>query len=215
VEQSARAAGERGVVAQIAEISWHVAGDIGGVGVSRFWFVRQDAASITGSNANAAAAASRLVLNGAAGVIPSPITWTCDPQVNIYESTSGLVQGPLVLSSVPAAVAGSGGSNFPAGTGARVNWKTATLQGRRLIRGAVFIVPLAGVAFGANGSLQATQVSNINAGAASYLTAMTTALLYPVVWHRPAKATFTGGTYGIVFAGITSSTPAGLRSRRS
>jgi hypothetical protein len=202
-------------VAQLAEISWNVSGDIGGLGVSRFWFVRQNAGNISGADVNAAAAASRKVINAAAGVIPTPVTWTCNGVSNVYEATSGLVQGPLPVSSLPASVTGSGGSNFAAGVGARVNWKTSTLQGRRLIRGCIFLAPLVGVAFGASGALQGSQVTAINAGVASYLTDMTTALLYPVVWHRPAKGATTGGTTGIVYAGVTSTVPASLRSRRS
>jgi hypothetical protein len=99
--------------------------------------------------------------------------------------------------------------------GARVNWKTSTLHGRRLIKGATFLVPLAGVGFGTDGSISPGLKSALDNGAASYLTAMTGATLYPVVWHRPAKGATSGGLDGIVFAGITSLTPAGLRSRRS
>lgn len=200
---------------QLGEIMYNVQGDIGGQGVSRFRFVRQNAGNISGADANAAAAAARLLLNAAAGVLPSAVTWTCNAQCNIYDSASGLVQGPLIITSLPATVTGSGGTNWAAGVGARVNWKTSTLQGRRLIRGATFVIPLAGGAFGPGGSLQASQITALNAGAAAYLNAMTTALLYPVIWHRPAKGSLTGGTTGIVFAGTTSSVPSGLRSRRS
>lgn len=202
-------------MAQIAEISYNVQGDIGGTGISRFWFIPQVAGAISTANVNAAAAAARGLLFAAAGNTPTPITWTCNSQANVYDWATGLVQGPLAVTSLPGVVTGSGGSNFAAGVGARINWKTATVVGRRLIRGAVFIAPLASVSFAASGSVQPTFVGTMNAAAATYLAALGTAGLTAVVWHRPPKGTFVGGQTGIITAGVTSSVPASLRSRRN
>lgn len=200
---------------QVGEIAWHVQGDIGGIGVSRFRFTRQDAGNITGSDCNAAAAATRGVLAAATAYTPTAVSWTCQAQVNIYDSATGLVTGPLVISSIPTTVSGSASGNYGAGTGGRLNWKTSTLSGRRLLRGATFIVPFAAAGFAANGSVAAAAITAVNSAAATYLTAMTTAVLYPVVWHRPLKGTTAGGVTGIVYAGTLSATPAGLRSRRT
>lgn len=200
---------------QVGEIAWHVQGDIGGVGVSRFRFTRQDAASVTGADANAAAAASRLLMLTTATYTPTAITWSCQPQVNVYDGATGLVGGPLILGTIPTNVTGSGASTYAAGVGGRLNWKTATLSGRRLLRGSTFLVPFASSAYTASGSVAAAAITAVNGGAAAYLAAMVTAVLYPVVWHRPRKGTTVGGLTGIVYAGSLSSTPGGLRSRRS
>ena len=202
-------------VTQIAEILYHVQGDIGGIGVSRLRFVRQDAGTIMGADVNAAAAAARGLFNSIVGSLPSGVSWTCDPQCNVYDFATGLVQGPLVVSSLPAVITGGVSGNFTAGIGARINWKTSTLVGRRLLKGATYMIPLAFPAYSSSGAVGPGLITAANAGAAGYLTAMTTALLYPVVWHRPAKGTFTGGMTGIIHGGVTSAVPAGLRSRRS
>ncbi len=200
---------------EVAEIAWHVSGDIGQVGVTRFRFTRQDAASVTGADCNAAAAATKLVIAAGTAYYPSSITWTCDPEVRIYESDSGAVVPPLGITTIPAPIVGGGSSSHGAGLGLRINWKTSTLSGRRLIKGASYLVPMGQAVYGGDGSIAASVTTAIGTGCASYLTAMTTAALYPVVWHRPKKGTTTGGLTGIVFAGVASNTPAGLRSRRS
>lgn len=199
---------------QVGEVAFHVQGDIGGTGVSRFRFTRQDAVSISGADCNVVAAAARAMLFALAAYIPTGITWTAVPQVNIYDSATGLVQGPLVISSLPATVTGSAGVAFGAGLGARINWKTSALSGRRLLKGATFVVPLGPGAYSSSGAVTSTVVAAANTAAATYLNALTSATLYPVIWHRPAKGAHTGGVTGIVFAGITSAVPAGLRSRR-
>lgn len=199
---------------EVGELAFHVAGDIGGTGISRFRFTRQDAASITGTDCNAAAAAAKGMLSTLAAWFPNAITWTCVPQVNVYDSSTGLVSGPLVVSSLPAVVGGSAGTTFGAGLGARVNWKTSTLHGRRLMKGATFLVPFGTAAFSSAGAVSSTAVNSVTTAATAYLTAMTAAALYPVVWHRPPKGTTAGGQTGIIYAGVCSSVPAGLRSRR-
>lgn len=202
-------------MAQLAEIQYHVQGDIGGIGVSRFRFVRQDAASITASDVNAAAAAVHGLFAAVTTQTPTAISWVCGAQVNVYDAASGLVQGPLVVTSLPGTVTGVASGNYASGVGARVNWKTSTPVGRRLLRGATFIVPFASTAYTATGAVAPAVVGSLTTAATAYLTAMTTALLYPVVWHRPRKGTTSGGLTGIVFSGVASAVPAGLRSRRS
>jgi hypothetical protein len=200
---------------QVGEIAFHVQGDIGGVGISRFRFTRQDAGSIMGTDVNAAAAAARALLAAGATYYPTPISWTCQAQVDIYDVASGLVQGPLIVTALPATVNGTGGSSFSAGTGGRINWKTSTLSGRRLLKGATFLVPLSATAFTSNGAVANGTVTAINTAVATYINAMTTATLYPVIWHRPKKGATVGGLTGIVTAGALSATPSGLRSRRT
>lgn len=200
---------------QVGEVAFHVQGDIGGTGISRFRFVRQDSAAITGTDCNAVAAAAKSMLNALVAYIPTSVTWTCQGQVNVYDVASGLVQGPLVVGSLPATVTGTGGVQFGAGLGARINWKTSTLSGRRLLKGATFVVPFASAGYAASGGILAAALTAGNTAAGGYLTALTTAALYPVIWHRPPKGTHTGGVTGIVYAGIMSAVPAGLRSRRS
>lgn len=202
-------------MAQLGTVSWQVSGDIGGLGVSRFRFTRQDSASLTGPDCDAAAAASHGLLNAMGTFFPSSITWSCSPIVEINDHITGLVQPGLPITSLPAAVVGGGVSGHGAGLGARINWKTDTLSGRRLIKGATYLVPLNPNAFDGGGGVAAAVATDGTNAAMAYLAAMATASLSPMIWHRPPKGTFTGGLTGVIFAGQCSLTPAGLRSRRS
>lgn len=199
---------------QVGEIMWHVQGDIGGVGVSRLRFVRQDSAAILGADCNAAAAATHGLFAAAGAYTPNVVSWACQPQVDIYDSASGIVAGPLVVTSLPSPVTGTGGANFAAGTGARLNWKTSTLSGRRLLKGALYLVPFATTAMTTSGGISSAMQTAMNNAANAYLIAMEAALLYPVVWHRPAKGASSGGLTGGIYAGILSATPSSLRTRR-
>lgn len=199
---------------QVGEIQWHVSGDIGGTGVSRFRFTRQDSGNLTGTDVAAAAAATRSILAGLTTYIPTAVSWQCQAQVNVYDINSGLVQPPWILGSIPSQVTGSGSGTYAGGNGMRLNWKTSTIEGRRLLRGATFLVPCASGAYTGSGGVIASAQSAANSGAASYLTAMAAASLEPVVWHRPLKGTTSGGLIGIIISGVASSVPATLRSRR-
>lgn len=200
---------------QVAEVAWQVAGDIGGLGVSRFRFIRQNAGSIMGADVTAAVTAQNAFFGSMTQDIPVKVSWTVESQVDIYDSESGIVQGPLVVTSPPTARIGTGAGNYPAGVGARVNWKTSTLVGRRLLKGALYLVPLYQGVYTSSGAIDPAIAASLQAAANTYINAMTTALLYPVVWHRPAKGTGAGGMTGIITAGVVSQVPASLRSRRT
>jgi hypothetical protein len=200
---------------QVGEIQWHVSGDVGGVGISRFRFIRQDSGTITGADAHAAAVACQNVLGAGTQWLPTGVTWVCQPEVPIYDAQTGLVQGPLVLGTLPPSVVGGASGAYPAGTGARINWRTSTLHGRRMLKGATFYVPLAGTAYAAGGDISSAVITQINTGPVNYLTAMAAAALEPVVWHRPLKGQTSGGVTGITYSGICSPVPASLRSRRT
>jgi hypothetical protein len=89
------------------------------------------------------------------------------------------------------------------------------VHGRRLIKGATFLVPLTVDAFSAAGTLNAVQQASYATAAGTYLTAMTTAGLAHVVWHRPAKGTFVGGVAANVIGAGVNGTGAMLKSRRT
>lgn len=202
-------------MSQLGTISWQVAGDVGGEGVSRFRFCRQDSGTITGPDCDAVAAASHALLNSAAGYMPSSITWSCSPIVDIADHITGLVAPGMPITTLPSPVVGLGSSGHGAGLGARINWHTDTISGRRLIKGATFLVPFTQTAFGSDGSVPPAVTADVTSHAMAYLAACAAANISPMIWHRPPKGTHTGGLTGVIFAGQCSGTPAGLRSRRS
>lgn len=201
-------------VGTVAEVAVHVTGDIGGSGISRYRFTRNDAGITTVADCNAAGAAIRALYNAVTDW-PTGVTWAVSPNVELFDVGSALVQGSLTMTTPPANVIGSGGTSWAAGIGARINWKTGTISGRRLLRGATFMIPLAPSAFGASGAIAGSKVTILQNAATAYIAAMNTANLQPVVWHRPLKGVTSGGTMGPVTASLVTSTPSGLRSRRS
>lgn len=199
---------------QVGEVKVHIQGDIGGAGISRWRFTRNDATFLTVADATAAGAAVRAFYNSS-NSFPTGVSAAVDPAVEFFDIVSALVQGTLTMSATPAPVVGSTGGNYGAGLGVRVNWKTNQTLGRRLMRGATFMIPYASAAFSSGGAVNSTVISNMIAAGNAYITAMLAANLTPVVWHRPAKGTTVGGLAGTINALAVSSTPSGLRSRRS
>lgn len=198
----------------VAEVSVHVIGDIGGVGISRFRFIRNDAGVLTVADCNAAGAAVRSMYNSSNN-FPTGVQVQVQATVEQFDIGTGLVQPSLVMSSIPAAVVGSVAGNYGAGVGARINWKTATVVGRRMLRGATFMVPYGNTAFSGNGAVNGTAVGVVTSAAQAYIAAMATANLVPVIWHRPTAESPSGGVVGPVTGAACPTTPAGLRSRRS
>jgi hypothetical protein len=199
----------------ITHISMQVAGDVGGVGISRFWFQRADAADPTQSDCNSAAAAVRALLQSAVTYIAADTTYTCQTQCELQAHDTGAVSGLVTISSVPAVVTGGGGGNYAAGTGYRLNWKTLSVHNRRFIRGCNFITPIASGGWTSGGIAASAAVTAINTAIGTYLAAMSSAALDPIIWHRPPTGTFTGGAVGLIVTGAVSTTPASLRSRRT
>jgi hypothetical protein len=199
----------------IAHIDVLSAGDIGGAGISRVWFQRSDASSPVVSDCNAAAAAVRALWGAASTYLSDDMTYTISPTVELLAHDTGEIQGLVTLSSVPSPVTGGSSSNYAAGTGFRLNWKTQSIHNRRFIRGCNFLTPVGSGGWSTSGQVASGAQSGMASAIATYLAAMATASLDPIVWHRPPKGTFSGGAVGLVLTGILSPTPASLRSRRS
>ena len=200
---------------EIAHVDMTMLGDVGGAGISRFWFQRVDAATITVSDCNSAAAAMRAIWGAASTYLASDMTYTVRPEVDVVDHASGLVQNIVTLTSVPGPTTGAGSGNYAAGTGFRLNWRTLSVHNRRFIRGANFFTPVAAGGWTTGGIAASGAVSAMATAVNTYLAALTTAGLEAIIWHRPAKGTFTGGAVGLVVAGGISTTPASLRTRRT
>jgi hypothetical protein len=200
---------------EIAHVDALLTGDVGGAGISRYWFQRVDAATITGSDCNAAAAAVRALYGAASTYLAADMTYTFPGPIDVVDHATGLVQNIVPLSSVPTAVTGGGGGNYAAGTGFRLNWKTLSVHNRRFIRGANFLTPVAAGGWTTGGVVAPGAISGMASAITTYLAALNTAGLEAIIWHRPAKGTFTGGAVGLVVTGAVSPTPAGLRTRRT
>lgn len=199
----------------MAVIAANVLGDIGGTGISRFHVKRTDGTAPIIADCNAAAAAIRAWLLAAGAFIPTGIQWQFPVQVPLLDEVSAELQGYLNLGVIPNAVIGSGAGAYPAGNGCRVDWLTATIRNRRLMRAANFLVPFASQGFAPTGQIATAAQTAVQTASGVLLGALSTAGLSLVAYHRPAKGTIVGGVAAPVTAYRVPATPATLRSRRT
>jgi len=199
----------------IVESSWLLTGDIGGTGITRFRWALVGFGAPSAADCSSALSNQHTLLSGFSSAIPAAVTWTPQAEHRALDPGSGLVNSFINASAVPAAITGSNSSDYAAGIGARIQWRTSTVLNRRLMKSASFIVPLAGSAFTLDGSI-APAISGAGTTLAdAYLTAMQGNGLAAVAWHRPAKGTTSGGEAAAITSGTVGPTPSGLRSRRS
>lgn len=205
-----------GLVATVVnQVSVHVTGDIGGAGISRFHYVTADGSSSGTADANTVGAAIHTFYNTGPSSYPADITFTIDAIVQQYEWTTGAIVGTVAMSSVPAPVAGSSSANYGAGLGAAINWKTAIVRRRRLMRGRTFMVPLAANAFNTAGEVATSVVGAFTTAAQLLIASLPDTGPHLVVWGRPTNHTTSDGVVGEINSAVCSAVPAGLRSRRS
>jgi hypothetical protein len=200
---------------QIGIVAANVSGDIGGVGISRIHFQSQNATTLTPADAQAAANAMRAMWFGVGNLFAADVTWTWQSTVTVIEHASAELQAILALGTVPSNVSGSAAGSYPAGNGARVDWLTQSLHGRRFMRAANFLVPLGNVAYNSSGAVAGASVTQIQGAGATMLTQLGTAGLELVAYSRPPKGTTVGGHVGLVVGVRVPTQPATLRSRRS
>ena len=200
-------------MAEIMKVVAKWSGMTGGPGYSNFYF-RTGADGLGNSdNAQAAAAAVRAFFNSAGQFIPNSATIQVQPQVEgLLEDTGQLTN--IYSVTAPSPVVGSVGATqtYSAATGAVVTWYTNGIRRRRRVRGRTFIVPVAGNAFDAQGTLSSVFLATMNPAADSLMQQFAGASL--VVWGRPSAK---GATDGVAFPVASKNIPdmaAVLRSRR-
>ena len=167
-----------------------------------------------GAQIDAAAAAIRTFFFAVRGALPSIVTLTCVPTVQIFSEGDGSLADQVNITTTPAAVAGSGSGNFSAASGICVSWRTAQSTGRRLLLGRTFLVPCAAVAgFGPDGTVDTTMLSTVITAANTYVNRVPQGTNgRPVVWHRPKNGS--GGLMANVTSATVTDKTAVLRSRR-
>lgn len=200
----------------VASIDVALAGDIGGVGVSRWHFQVIGGGVPLSSDCNNASSAVHGFYTAMAGFTPQSITFGFPTIVEVKDVDSGAPTSNVLVTTVPGNVAGGDGAVYAAGVGARVNWKTSVIKNRRFVRGAVYYVPLGGTAYNhLDGAILPTPQNDLAAAATAYLNAMTAAGLSAVVYSRPKLHQVTGGSVGAITSFSVPNTPCGVRSRRS
>lgn len=144
--------------------------------------------------------------------LPAGVVVQVGSETEIIESTdNSLVEIHAV--TAPAPVNGSAtGTSYASPVGAVVNWRTNEIRKGRRIRGRSFIVPLAGSAFEANGTLSASTITNVQGAATTLRTAAGNARMG--VYARPSTKDATDGLWAQASANSVPDMGAVLRSRR-
>lgn len=183
----------------------------GGPGYSQHFFSSPTTGDPTQADVDAAAAAVRAFWFASKNYYS--INWHVDVKtdVEVLDATTGHLTGLMALSSTPATVAGSGGNYGPVTSGAAVTWRSNVVMGRRLARGRTFMTPLALNAYDTTGLLLTTACDVLKSAGQGLINDTASNL---VIWHRPSKASPSGGAYTAALTASCSTEPVVLRSRR-
>lgn len=199
------------MVAPIGKVQVILSGFPGAPGLITWYWNGAAAGSFTTADATAAVAASYALLNALKTGFAGTCSMQVNPAVEVLEATTGALTG-IVQATPVAAVVGTGTGVVLSAEGPLLQWITADVVGRRLVRGRTFVVPSASGAIGSPGTVIAAFTTAALAGMAAYIA---TAGPSPVVWHRPAP--FATGANGSAHEIVAYGVPAVvsvLRSRR-
>lgn len=142
-------------------------------------------------------------------LVPAGVTWTIPQGGDVLDETTGDLTGAWG-SGGAFQVSSSSDRDYAAGVGVRHVLQTATVVGGRRVRGAFFLVPLHVLAYDADGSIDNTVLTTIDAAAQALYTALNTEW---VVWSRPTATR--AGSAAEVTGVTTPDRVSWLRSRRT
>jgi hypothetical protein len=143
--------------------------------------------------------------------LPGAVKLDIDPVVPVIDAATGDMTTFFNVTA-PAQRPGGGSGNYSAASGACVNWYTSGVRNSRRVRGRTFIVPFAGSALGADGTLDDTALNGLRT--ATGVLAGTDADADLGVWARPTTPNGTDGVWYPVQAYTIPDKVAVLTSRR-
>lgn len=157
-------------------------GFTGGPGYTNFYF-GTSGDFLTPENISEPVAKIDAFLNMLNQRLPSIVSTKLSHTIETIRISDGaLVKFDTVASFSRAA--GTGTGNWSAASGGCVNWYTSGVRNKRRVRGRTFLVPLAGSALGANGTLDDATVGSMqDAATALYAPTASGARLH--IWGRP------------------------------
>lgn len=149
-------------------------------------------------------------------VFPDDVQINVEPNVQIVEDSTGLVEDELSTTAT-AAVNGTSGAAYAAPCGASIEWRTSQFVNGRRVKGRSYLVPLVSTSYETDGTLIAAALTALQAAAAGLIAAPSQF----VVWHRPVEASAgpppveaSAGSLHLVATAGVSDRVAVLRSRR-
>jgi hypothetical protein len=171
-------------MASIIRVTINLTGFTGGPGYTNLHFKPVAGGDIAQAHVNDARDITQTWLTSWRYVFPASVFSMLSPTVTELEEDTGHIKA-FWTTTVAAGSGGFGTGNYAGGSGACVNWYTDGVVNGRRVRGRTFMVPAAGSALAADGTLDNTLLAtwrtanNTLAGAAN--------LVQLVVWKRPTK----------------------------
>jgi hypothetical protein len=188
-------------------------GEAGGPGINRYCVQAGAPGSWTNTNLNAVAAAIAAIYSAHSTSLPTGCVYSVQNTMQEVDEASGQI---IAVHNIPtvSVVTGTGAGTWVAGTGVRMYWHTNTVINRRMVRGATFITPLPTSFMTGTGTLSVPSQTSFAGTGQTYIAAIVAAACLPVVWHRPAKLTHTGGLAAAIINCSVGPQVGSLRSRR-
>jgi len=146
--------------------------------------------------------------NAVKGLIPSVTTIAVPTNGDTVQDSDGAVIGSWTAGT-GGTVACTGAGNYFSGVGAYINWGTATIIGRRRLKGRTFIAPMTVNQSDSNGTLLAAAVTTLTTAASTLA-----GTGHIVIWHRPNDEPPTNGSSGVVTSATVPDQVTSLRTRR-
>lgn len=139
---------------------------------------------------------------------PAGVTWTVPASGDLIDVATGALSG--TWTDFPGGTVNSTGSGvFSLGVGARAVWGTSGIRNGRRVKGSTFLVPLAGGAYAADGTLAGATLTSLQSGASALLTASGSNMR---IYSQPAPGS--GGQSNTVVDASVPDKVSWLRSRR-
>lgn len=142
-------------------------------------------------------------------LFPTSLTWNIPQSGDELDDATGALTGGWLGSGGGSVTANGGNLPYAAGVGARVQWNTGIIVGRRRVRGTTFLAPMLGSKFDSSGTIDSAALTTLQV-ACSTLAASGVA---KGIWHRPVNGT--GGQYCAINDAIVPDRVTSLRSRRT
>jgi len=188
-------------------------GFIGSPGFSNFYFDTQDPNTFhTSADAPIVHNKVQVFFDTLKIRLPNQVRIEVLPDVEVLAPEDGALETVYNGGGRPVIAGGQPLASYSASTGAVVTWRTAGVRNGRRVRGRTFIVPLAGGAYGQDGTLGAGDQQETVA-AATTLAAPVSGLVLGV-WSRPSAPGANDGAFHPVTSATVPDMAAVLRSRR-
>lgn len=197
---------------EIAKVTVKWTGFTGAPGYTNFFFNDFTDGAITQAIVDGALARTDTFVSNWESSVPAAVKLQVDNIVQIINVPDGKMTR-FMTGPAKTLRTGSGTGVYSAASGMCFNWYTNGVRNGRRVRGRTFVVPVAGSALGADGSLDDTKVSGLRTVAAAFFAPGANQGL-PGVYARP---TAPGATDGAWFGTQSVTLPdkvAVLRSRR-